>query len=93
MENSHWKMKVRFVARKYEWDVFSPGATYSAGKVIEFIALKLGLETFLANAVDAFLSVLGETGEGRQGHEHRVASVTSDTWQTFGGTSLWSIWH
>ena len=38
-------------------DSFSPGATHSAGRVIDFLALKLGLETFEADAVDAYFQV------------------------------------
>ena len=48
-----------FLAREYKWavhrvDLFSPEATHSAGRVIDFIALKLGLETFEADAVDPY---------------------------------------
>ena len=45
--------------REYKWaehreDLFSPGATHSASRVIDFLALKMGLETFEADAVDAY---------------------------------------
>ena len=55
-KNGVWKMKVRFVGREYKWaehreDLFSPGATHSAGRIIDFLALKMGLETFEADAV------------------------------------------
>ena len=58
MKDGEWKMKVRFVGREYKWaehreDLFSPGATQSASHVIDFLALKMGLETFEADAVDA----------------------------------------
>ena len=35
-------------------DLFSPGATHSASRVTDFLALKMGLETFEADAVDAY---------------------------------------
>ena len=59
MKDGEWKMKVRFVGREYRWaehreDMFSPGATHSASRVIDFLALKMGLETFEADAVDAY---------------------------------------
>ena len=59
MKDSECKMKVRFVVREYKWaehreDLFSPGATHSASRVIDFLALKMGLETFEADAVDAY---------------------------------------
>ena len=52
-------MKVRFAGRKYKWaehreDLFSPGATQSAGRVKDFLPLKMGLETFAADVVDAY---------------------------------------
>ena len=52
-------MKVRFVGRKYKWVehreiLFPPGATHSAGRMIDFLALKVGLETSEADAVDAY---------------------------------------
>ena len=58
MKDGEWKMKVRFVGRKYKWaehreDLFSPGATHSASLVIDFLAFKMGLDTFEADAVDA----------------------------------------
>ena len=34
--------------------MFSPGATHSASRVIDFLALKMGLETFEADAMDAY---------------------------------------
>ena len=39
---------------EYREDLFSPGATQSAGRMIDFVALKMGLETFEADAVDAY---------------------------------------
>ena len=59
MKDGEWKMKVRFVGREYMWaehreDLFSPGTTHSASRVIDFLALKMGLETFEADAVDAY---------------------------------------
>ena len=49
-------MMVRCVARECMWlkhrSDFSPGTTRSAGRVIAFTALKLGLETFDADDVD-----------------------------------------
>ena len=59
MKDGEWKMKVRFVGREYKWeghraDLFSPGATQSAGRMIYFLALKMGLEPFEADAVDAY---------------------------------------
>ena len=59
MKDVEWKMKVRFVGRAYTWaehreDLFSTGTTHSASRVIDFLALKMGLETFEADAVDAF---------------------------------------
>ena len=70
MKDGEWKMKVRFVAREYKWaehrdDLFPPSATHSAGRVIDFTALKLGLETFEADAVDAYY----------QAPEHEVVVV------------------
>ena len=58
MKDGGWKMKVRFVGREYKWaehreDIFSLGATLSASRVIDFLALKMGLETFEVDAVDA----------------------------------------
>ena len=51
-------MIVRIVGREYKWtehreDSCSPGATHSASSVIDFLAFKMGLETFEAYAVDA----------------------------------------
>ncbi len=59
MKDGNWKMKARFVGREYKRaehreDLFSPGATQSASRVMEFLAWKLGLETFEADAVDAY---------------------------------------
>ena len=59
MKDGEWKMKIRFVEREYKWaehreDMFSPGATHSASRVIDFLALKMGLETFEADAMDAY---------------------------------------
>ena len=59
MKDGEWKMKVRLVGREYKWaehreDLFSPGATHSASRVIDFLALKMGLETFEADVVDAY---------------------------------------
>ena len=59
MKDGEWKMKVRFVGREYMWaehreDLFSPGVTNSVSRVIDFLALKMGLETFEADAVDAY---------------------------------------
>ena len=34
--------------------MFSPGASHSASRVIDFLASKMGLETFEADAVDAY---------------------------------------
>ena len=58
MKDGEWKMKVRFDGREYKQtqhreDLFSPGATHSASRVIDFLALKMGVETFEADAVDA----------------------------------------
>ena len=58
MKDGAWKMKVRFVGREYKWadhreDLSSPGATHSAGRMIDFLVWKTGLETFEADAVDA----------------------------------------
>ena len=49
MKDGEWKMKVRFVGREYKWaehreDFFSSGATPSASRVMDFLALKMGLE-------------------------------------------------
>ena len=44
-------------------DLFSHGATHSAGRVLDFTALKLGLETLEADAVDVF-SQAPEHGRG-----------------------------
>ena len=54
MKDGEWKMKV--VGREYKWaehreDLFSPGATHSASRVVDFLELKMGLETFEADAV------------------------------------------
>ena len=51
-------MKVRFVVRQYNWaehreDLYCPGATLSASRAIDFLALKMGLETCEANGADA----------------------------------------
>ena len=59
MKDGEWKMKVRFVGREDKWaehreDLFSFGATHSASRVTDFLALKMGLETFEADAVDAY---------------------------------------
>ena len=56
-------MKFRIDGREYEWaehreDLFFPGATHSASRVIDFQALKMGLETFEADAVDACCQAL-----------------------------------
>ena len=56
MKDGERKMKVRFVGREYKLaehrkDLFSSGATRSAGRLIDFLALKMGLETFEAHAV------------------------------------------
>ena len=58
MKNGEWKMKVRFVGREYKWaehreDSLSRGATHPAGRIMDFLALKLGWETLEAGAVDA----------------------------------------
>ena len=51
---------MRFVVgREHNWaehreDLFSPRATQSANRVIDFLALKMGLETFESYAVDAY---------------------------------------
>ena len=55
MKDGEWKMKVRFVGREYKWaehseDLFPLGATHSASRAIDFLALKMGLETFEACA-------------------------------------------
>ena len=65
MKGGEWKMKVRCVARECKWakhreDLFSLGATHSAGRVIDFI-FKLSLETFEAYAVDAYFQALNTT--------------------------------
>ena len=62
MMDGEWKMEMRFVGREYKWaehreDLFSPGATHSASRVIDFLALKMGWETFEADAVDAYYQV------------------------------------
>ena len=41
MKDGEWKMKVRFVGREYKWaehreDFFSPGATHSASRAVDF---------------------------------------------------------
>ena len=59
MKNGKWKIKVRFVDREFKWakhreDLFSPGATHSAGRTTDFLALKMGFETLEADAVDAY---------------------------------------
>ena len=48
MKDGEWTTKVRFLATESQWaehreDVLSPGATHSAGRVIDFIAYKSGL--------------------------------------------------
>ena len=55
MRDGEWKTTVRFVGRDCAWaehreDLFSLGATHSAGRVTDCLALKLGLETFEAYA-------------------------------------------
>ena len=59
MEDGERKMMVQFVAREYKWaehreDFFSRGATHSAGRATDFIAVNLGLETFEADIVDEY---------------------------------------
>ena len=59
MKDDEWKMKVGFVGREYmgaehREDLFSSGATHSAGRVMDFLALKMDLGTFETDAVDAF---------------------------------------
>ena len=51
--------KSTICGREYKWaehgeDLFSPSATHAAGLVLGFIAFKLGLEAFKADAVDAY---------------------------------------
>ena len=63
MKDGEWKMKVRFVGREYKWaehreDLFSLRATHSASRVKDFLALKMGMETFEADAVDAHYQAL-----------------------------------
>ena len=89
-------MKVRFVGREYKWaehreDLFSSGATHAAGRMVDFLALKMGLETFEADAVDAYYQapeheeVVVEPAPGVprtphqswKGHGHCVATATS----------------
>ena len=58
VKDGEWKMKVRFVGREYKWaeyreDLFFCWTTHSASRVIDFLALKTGLETSEADAVDA----------------------------------------
>ena len=58
MKDVEWKVMVRFVGRENKWaehrEDFSPGATHSASRVIDFLALKMGLETFEADAVESY---------------------------------------
>ena len=73
MKDGDRKMKVRRVAREYTWaehteSVFSPRATRSAGRVIDFMALKMGLETFEAGAVDAYHQVLNTKNSSLSWH-------------------------
>ena len=47
------------MVREYKWvehreDLFLPGATHSAGRVVDVLTLKLGFETFEADAADAY---------------------------------------
>ena len=44
--------------RVHRDDLFSIGATHSAGLMIDFLALKMGLEKFEAGAVDAYCQAL-----------------------------------
>ena len=51
------RVKARFVARECMWpehreDLFSPWATHSATRVIDFTALKLSMKTLEVDAVD-----------------------------------------
>ena len=62
-DEREWTMKVRLVAQEYKWvghreNFFSPGATHSTEKGIALLALKLGLDTFEADAVDAYFPAL-----------------------------------
>ena len=106
MKDGCWKMKVRFVGREHKWaehrgDSFSPGAIHFAGRVINFLALKLGLETFEADAVDAHYQVpevvverapeyLERLATAGRGHGHYVGgcvdSCLGDELQGRGGT-------
>ena len=57
--DGEWKMKIRFVGPEYKWvehreDLFSLGATHSAGREIDFLALKMEFETFEAGGVGAY---------------------------------------
>ena len=70
-------MKVRFVGRQYNWaehrdDLISFGATQSASLVTDFLALKMGLDTFEADAVDAYFQA--------PEHEEVVVEPARSTW-------------
>ena len=106
MKDGEWKMKVRFFGREYIWaerreDLFSPGATHAASRVIDFLALKMGLEKFEADAVDAYYQapeheqVVVELRRNT-GHRHRVAFEKAvcqgdvQAGQKLGGTRRWN---
>ena len=91
--NGEWKMKVRFVGREYKWaehreDLFSPGAKHSAGRMKDFLALKMDLETLEADTCTARLQSTSRWWWSRRrvprtprqswkGHRHCVATTTS----------------
>ena len=59
MKDGGWQIEVRLWHARYRWaehreGLVSPGARNSAGRVIDFIVLKLGSKTFEADAVDAY---------------------------------------
>ena len=86
MTDGSWKMKVRFVGRENKWaehreDLFSPAPTYSGGRVIDFLALKLGWETFEIGAVGANHQAPEHEGVVERAPEYleRLARAGKDT--------------
>ena len=55
-------MRARFVAREFKgdetlYDVFAPGSTPSAGRVIDHLSLKMSYHTFTADVTNAYFHV------------------------------------
>ena len=94
MKDGEWKMKVRFVRREYKCakhreDLFSPLATHSAGRVIDSIALKLGLESLWNTSKWSWSRQLGICNDWPELERHSFTGAAPDrlrwtcTWMSF----------